>query len=69
LVKRLREAPRLLEEAERRIADAGIRSGTPELAGYLVRLLGHTLCDQTAEPDGRSRRRASGRGRDVIRAG
>ena len=69
LVKRLRETPRLLEEAERRIADAGIRSGTPELAGYLVGLLGHTLCDQTAEPDGRSRRRASGRGRDVIRAG
>jgi UDP-N-acetylglucosamine:LPS N-acetylglucosamine transferase len=43
LVSRLRSEPEVLREAEARIARAGIRSGTPELAAYLVGLLGAKL--------------------------
>lgn len=42
LLDRLLRNPRLVREAERRIASAGLGSGTPELAAYLTGLLdGH----------------------------
>lgn len=49
LVRRLLAEPELLREAERRIAAAGIRSGTPELSAYLLEWIG-----------GRPRRRGDG---------
>lgn len=43
LISRLRDEPRLLREAETRVARAGVRSGTPDLASYLVAMLGEKI--------------------------
>jgi processive 1,2-diacylglycerol beta-glucosyltransferase len=50
LMRMLLVEPGLLREAERRIAAAGIRSGTPELAAFLLKLLGENTIEGRFAP-------------------
>lgn len=52
LVRRLLAEPELLRETERRIAAAGIRSGTSELSAYLLEMIGGRSPGRRDRPTG-----------------